>query len=203
MNASAEKFSPVTIQKLTVTVGKAVGSTAKLRAKGRGDDAVEADRRGNGHGQGSQRGDPAAAAQGGERGRRQCRQGDDRQDDRFERRRGGHARARRSRPTTSSSSCAASASATAPRILNGSRLPSTDPNKRIMPLDIFPADFIDALNIIKTYTPDLPGDFAGGLIESSSPSRRRSSTYSLGASMSFNTETTFRVDTYTAPATTG
>ena len=33
VKASAEKFSPVTIQKLTVTVGKAVGSTAKLRAK--------------------------------------------------------------------------------------------------------------------------------------------------------------------------
>jgi hypothetical protein len=33
VKASAEKFSPVTIQKLNVTVGKAVGSTAKLRAK--------------------------------------------------------------------------------------------------------------------------------------------------------------------------
>ena len=33
VKATAEKFSPVTIQKLTVVVGKAVGATAKLRPK--------------------------------------------------------------------------------------------------------------------------------------------------------------------------
>ncbi|HVM97561.1 MAG TPA: carboxypeptidase regulatory-like domain-containing protein, partial [Candidatus Acidoferrales bacterium] len=42
-------------------------------------------------------------------------------------------------------------------LLNGSRLPSTDPNKRVVPLDLFPAEFIESLNILKSYTPDLPG----------------------------------------------
>ncbi len=87
--------------------------------------------------------------------------------------------------------------------LNGSRLPSTDPNKRIPPFDIFPADFIAALNIVKSYTPDLPGDFAGALIDIKLAEPPPKLTYSLGASMSFNTETTFQsVNTYTSPCGT-
>ena len=84
--------------------------------------------------------------------------------------------------------------------LNGSRLPSTDPNKRIPPFDLFPADFIAALNIVKSYTPDLPGDFAGALIDIKLAEPPSKLTYSLGTSMSFNTETTFQnVDTYDSP----
>ena len=87
--------------------------------------------------------------------------------------------------------------------LNGSRLPSTDPNKRIPPFDIFPAEFIAALNIIKTYTPDLPGDFAGALIDIKLAEPPTKLTYSLGTSMSVNTETTFRsVNTYAPPCPT-
>ncbi|MEO8601286.1 MAG: carboxypeptidase regulatory-like domain-containing protein, partial [bacterium] len=87
--------------------------------------------------------------------------------------------------------------------LNGSRLPSTDPSKRIPPFDIFPADFIAALNIVKSYTPDLPGDFAGALIDIKLAEPPTKLTYSLGTSMSFNTETTFRsVNTYTGPCST-
>lgn len=84
--------------------------------------------------------------------------------------------------------------------LNGSRLPSTDPNKRIPPFDLFPADFIAALNIVKSYTPDLPGDFAGALIDIKLAEPPRKFTYSLGASTSVNTETTFqRAGTYDSP----
>src|SRR5262249_3994288 len=50
-------------------------------------------------------------------------------------------------------------------LLDGSKLPSTDPQKRVVPLDLFPAGFLDSLNIIKTFTPNLPGDFSGGLID--------------------------------------
>ncbi len=50
-------------------------------------------------------------------------------------------------------------------LLDGSRLPSTDPDKRVVPLDLFPAQFIESLAIIKSYSPDLPGDFSGGLVD--------------------------------------
>jgi TonB dependent receptor-like, beta-barrel/Carboxypeptidase regulatory-like domain/TonB-dependent Receptor Plug Domain len=82
-------------------------------------------------------------------------------------------------------------------LLNGSRLPSTDPNRRIVPLDIFPADFIESLNIIKTYTPDLPGDFSGGLVEIKVAEPPAQLTYDANLSLGFNTETTFQdYDTY-------
>jgi len=82
-------------------------------------------------------------------------------------------------------------------LLNGTRLPSTDPNRRIVPLDLFPADFIESLNIIKTYTPDLPGDFSGGLVEIKLAEPPPHLTYGLSTSLSFNTETTFQdYDTY-------
>ncbi|MGH7786617.1 MAG: carboxypeptidase regulatory-like domain-containing protein, partial [Candidatus Binatia bacterium] len=82
-------------------------------------------------------------------------------------------------------------------LLNGSRLPSTDPNRRIIPLDLFPGDFIGSLNVVKTYTPDLPGDFAGGLVDLRLADPPSELTYGLSTSLGFNTETTFQeYDTY-------
>jgi TonB dependent receptor-like, beta-barrel/Carboxypeptidase regulatory-like domain/TonB-dependent Receptor Plug Domain len=77
-------------------------------------------------------------------------------------------------------------------LLNGSRLPSTDPDRRIVPLDLFPADFIESISIVKSYSPDLPGDFSGGLVEISLADPPSHFTYSLGASTGINTATTFQ-----------
>ncbi len=77
-------------------------------------------------------------------------------------------------------------------LLNGSRLPSTDPNRRVVPLNLFPADFIESLSVIKTYTPDLPGDFSGGLVDIRLNAPPRELTYSVGTSLSYNTATTFQ-----------
>lgn len=46
--------------------------------------------------------------------------------------------------------------------LNGVPLPSTDPDLPGFQLDLFPASLLSSLNITKTFTPDIPGDFAGG-----------------------------------------
>lgn len=82
-------------------------------------------------------------------------------------------------------------------VLNRSRLPSTDPNRRVVPLDLFPADFIESLSIIKSYTPDLPGDFAGGLVDIRLADPPPRLTYGLGISSAINTYTTFQsFDTY-------
>ncbi len=77
-------------------------------------------------------------------------------------------------------------------LLNGSRLPSTNPDKRVVSLDLFPAEFIESLSIKKSYTPDLPGDFAGGLVDIDLKEFPEEFTYSLGVSTSYNTESTFR-----------
>lgn len=82
-------------------------------------------------------------------------------------------------------------------ILNGSRLPSTDPDKRVVSLDLFPAGFIDSLDVIKSYTPDLPADFGGGLLNIKLKDVPQSLTWNLGISTSVNSQTTFqRFDTY-------
>jgi outer membrane receptor protein involved in Fe transport len=46
--------------------------------------------------------------------------------------------------------------------LNSVPLPSTDPDLPGFQLDLFPASLLSALTIAKTFTPDIPGDFAGG-----------------------------------------
>lgn len=46
--------------------------------------------------------------------------------------------------------------------LNGIRVPSSDPKKRAVHMDLFPAGTIKSLSVAKTFTPDLPGDYSGG-----------------------------------------
>jgi TonB dependent receptor-like, beta-barrel/Carboxypeptidase regulatory-like domain/TonB-dependent Receptor Plug Domain len=77
-------------------------------------------------------------------------------------------------------------------LLDGSRLPSTDPQRRVVPLDIFPASFLNSLNIIKTFTPNLPGDFSGGLIDLNLREFPPEFEASLSSSIGGNTQATLR-----------
>lgn len=49
--------------------------------------------------------------------------------------------------------------------LNGSRLPTTEFDKKVIPLDLFPARLLEKVNVSKSYSPDQPGDFAAGLVQ--------------------------------------
>ena len=49
-------------------------------------------------------------------------------------------------------------------LMNGGTLPSPDPGRPIVPLDMFPAGILEGMVIQKSYTPDLPGSFGGGSI---------------------------------------
>ena len=49
--------------------------------------------------------------------------------------------------------------------LNGASLPGLDPNKNSVQMDLFPTNLIDNIVVYKNFTPDLPGDFAGGLVD--------------------------------------
>ncbi|MCP5497534.1 MAG: TonB-dependent receptor [Leptospiraceae bacterium] len=50
-------------------------------------------------------------------------------------------------------------------LLNDSFIPSTEPDKRVVPLDIFPSGVIKNLRIIKTFTPEDPAEFSGGILK--------------------------------------
>ena len=46
--------------------------------------------------------------------------------------------------------------------LNGAAMPSTDPTKRTVPLDLFPSNMVDQLDIKKTFLAPMPGESTGG-----------------------------------------
>ncbi|MFM8567058.1 MAG: carboxypeptidase regulatory-like domain-containing protein, partial [Gemmatimonadota bacterium] len=49
--------------------------------------------------------------------------------------------------------------------LNGARIPSPEPEKKVVPLDLFPAGLLQTITTIKTFTPDQPGDFSGAQVD--------------------------------------
>jgi outer membrane receptor protein involved in Fe transport len=49
--------------------------------------------------------------------------------------------------------------------LSGSVLPTTEPDKKVVPLDLFPAGLLDSVQVAKSYLPDRSADFAGGLVQ--------------------------------------
>lgn len=74
--------------------------------------------------------------------------------------------------------------------LNGSPLPSTEPDKKAFSFDIFPANMLDNLIIYKTATPDLPGEFAGGVIEINTKSTPDKDFQSVSLGTGYNSITT-------------
>jgi TonB-dependent receptor len=49
--------------------------------------------------------------------------------------------------------------------LAGSVVPTTEPDKKVVPLDLFPAGLIDSVQVAKSYSPDKSAEFAGGLVQ--------------------------------------
>ena len=49
--------------------------------------------------------------------------------------------------------------------LAGSVIPTTEPDKKVVPLDLFPAGLLDSIQVAKSYTPDKSSEFAGGLVQ--------------------------------------
>jgi hypothetical protein len=49
--------------------------------------------------------------------------------------------------------------------LAGSVLPTTEPDKKVVPLDLFPTGLIDSVQVNKSYSPDRSAEFAGGLVQ--------------------------------------
>ena len=49
--------------------------------------------------------------------------------------------------------------------LNGAPLASPEPDKKVIPLDIIPSGLLESIVTSKSYSPDQPGDYAGGLVQ--------------------------------------
>lgn len=75
--------------------------------------------------------------------------------------------------------------------LNSALIPTTEPEKRVVPLDLFPSALIDNVKILKTYSPDLPGEFSGGLVQLTTVDFPAQRLFQASVSYGFNTTTTF------------
>ncbi|SDQ01697.1 TonB-dependent receptor [Mucilaginibacter sp. OK268] len=49
-------------------------------------------------------------------------------------------------------------------LVNGIKIPSPDPAYRFVPMDIFPSEMLDRLEVIKALTPSMEGDAIGGVM---------------------------------------
>jgi len=77
-------------------------------------------------------------------------------------------------------------------LLNGLPLPSSESDKRSFSFDIFPSNMVDNLTVIKTASPDLPGEFAGGVIDINTSEPKNDNTQTIQIGGSYNTITTFK-----------
>jgi outer membrane receptor protein involved in Fe transport len=74
--------------------------------------------------------------------------------------------------------------------LNGAKIPSTEFERKVVPLDLFPTDLLDKITVSKSYTVDKPGDFAAGLVELVTKEFPPRQSLALGFGLSSNSETT-------------
>jgi TonB-dependent receptor len=77
-------------------------------------------------------------------------------------------------------------------LLNGSSLPSSDPEKKSFSYDLVPASLIENLITSKTATPDKPADFSGGLIEINTIEFPSKLIFNFSSSSSYNSVTSFK-----------
>ena len=75
-------------------------------------------------------------------------------------------------------------------LLNGSPLPSPEPMRRAVPLDLFPTDIVASSLVQKTYSANYPGEFGGGVINLTTLGIPKTSFLTLGGSVGGDTETT-------------
>lgn len=77
-------------------------------------------------------------------------------------------------------------------LLNGVAIPSTDPDRPGVDLDLLPTSVIDSLTLAKAFLPDMPADFAGGLMMIHTVAFPRELTFEAGLSLGIDTVSTGR-----------
>jgi outer membrane receptor protein involved in Fe transport len=77
---------------------------------------------------------------------------------------------------------------------NGVDIPSADPDRRAVQLDLFPSKFISRIDVSKTFSPDMPGGFAGGAINIVPRKIPEKFEFEFEAGMSYNTVSSLRDD---------
>jgi len=74
--------------------------------------------------------------------------------------------------------------------LNGAPLASPEPDKKVIPLDIIPSSLLQSIVTSKSYSPDQPGDYAGGLVQLKTRDFPANRIFNVGVSGGWNSVST-------------
>ncbi|MEQ1725819.1 MAG: TonB-dependent receptor [Sphingopyxis sp.] len=75
-------------------------------------------------------------------------------------------------------------------LLNGSPLPSPEPLRRVVPLDLFPTNLIASTLVQKSYSANFPGEFGGGVVNLTTRAIPDESFLTIGGGIGYDSETT-------------
>lgn len=70
--------------------------------------------------------------------------------------------------------------------INGAPLPSSESDRKAIAFDIFPSNMLDNITILKTATPDVPAEFAGGVIQINTKSIPDETSQSVSLTSGYN-----------------
>lgn len=76
--------------------------------------------------------------------------------------------------------------------LNGAEIPSINPRRNTLEMDIFPTNLIDNLVVVKTQTSNLPADWAGAYLNVVTKDFPEEFSLNYSTSLGFNTNATFQ-----------
>ena len=77
-------------------------------------------------------------------------------------------------------------------LLNGIELPSPDPLKKAVPLDIFPTALTSSVLVQKTYSAEFPGAFGGGVVDIRTKVVPDDTFFQIGVGTGLNSASTFK-----------
>lgn len=75
-------------------------------------------------------------------------------------------------------------------LLNGLPIPSPDPLRRVVPLDLFPTSVLASTVVQKSFSVNFPGEFGGGVINLTTRAVPKEEFFEVGGSIGANTATT-------------
>ncbi|MFC5284185.1 TonB-dependent receptor [Pedobacter alpinus] len=85
--------------------------------------------------------------------------------------------------------------------LNGLPIPSTNPDVKLIPLDLFPTSIVKNISVVKSYTSQFYGDFSGGSIDIVTKDYPETSFLKVSLSSGYNSITTGSRFLQTNPST--
>ena len=78
--------------------------------------------------------------------------------------------------------------------MNSVDIPGLDPDRNSLQIDIFPTNLIDNMMVMKSFVPELPADFTGGIVNIETKDFPEERVFSISAGVGFNPSMHFNKD---------